>query len=92
MFTPKKNLTAKGQNCSSGKKAKDRLTLVACTSMDGGGREASHHWKIGETQMFQKIAKISFLPVTNTDNSKARMTSDLFKKNWSKEINHKMGR
>ena len=54
MFMPKKNLTAKGQNCSSGKKAKDRLTLVACTSMDGGGRETSHHWKIGETQMFKK--------------------------------------
>ena len=89
---PKKNLTAKGQNCSGGKKAKDRLTLVACTSMDGGEEKPLIIGKSAKPRCLKKEAKISFLPVTNTDNSKARMTSDLFKKNWSKEINHKMGR
>ncbi|XP_035673006.1 tigger transposable element-derived protein 4-like [Branchiostoma floridae] len=88
--TTNKTLATKGQQCSGGKQAKDRLTLVLCANMAGGKEKPLIIGKSENPRCFKNIDRPS-LPVTYTNNAKAWMTSDLFK-NWLKKLDQKMGR
>ena len=88
---PDKTLAFKGQKCSGGKKAKDRLTVLVGASMMG---EKLPLIVIGKSKSPRCFKGIRSLPLDYTANTKAWMTGDLFEdivQKW-KHIFSQLGR
>lgn len=83
---PDRTLTFKGEKCSGGKKSKDRLTVMVCASMAG---EKVPLLVIGKAKKPRCFAGVQNLPLTYLGNSKAWMTSDIFKdylQKWNQKL------
>lgn len=85
---PDRTLAVKGSDCSGGKKSKERLTVVLCTSMTGEFFTPMVIGKAARPRCFKKL-ELASLPVTWRHNKKAWMTSDLFTE-WATKFNKRM--
>lgn len=86
---PDKTHALKGEICSGGKKAKDRLTALVASNMSGTDKLPL--LLIGKPRCFKNVKS---LPVKYTFNSKAWMMSSIFE-NWIKKLDrrfHAQGR
>lgn len=77
-LTPDKTLKFKGEKCVEGKFSKERLTILVCANMDGS--EKSKLCVIGKPKSPRCFKHVQNLPVNYFNNSKAWMTSEIFKK------------
>ena len=73
---PNKTYTYKGDQCSGGKKSKERLTVMVCANMDGS--EKSKLLVIGKSLKPRCFKNVNTLPTEYTANKKAWMTSEVF--------------
>lgn len=71
---PSKTLTFKGDRCTSGKKSKERITVLVGSNMDGS--EKLPLFVIGKS-LKPRCFKNATIPVDYTANSKAWMTGKL---------------
>src|SRR6266700_2702250 len=75
---PKKTMRFKGQNCSSGKLSKERITVLLCANADGS--EKLKLDIIGKSAKPRGFGNLSNkLPVNYYSNSKAWMTGDIWR-------------
>uniref|UniRef100_A0A8C4S6C2 HTH psq-type domain-containing protein n=1 Tax=Erpetoichthys calabaricus TaxID=27687 RepID=A0A8C4S6C2_ERPCA len=84
---PDKTMTFKGEPCHSGKKSKERLTLLLGASMSG--LEKLPTLLIGKSVKPRCFKNVQLLPMHYKANKKAWMTSDLFSK-WLKKVDAAM--
>lgn len=80
---PDRTLTFKGEICSGGKKAKNRITLLLAANMTG--TEKLPLFVIGKSQKPRCFKGIRSLPTTYKANSKAWMTSYLYEE-WLRQL------
>ena len=73
---PDKTLHMKGEQCSGGKKSKERITVLVCANMTG--TEKLPLLVIGKFAKQRCFKNVSRLPVQYEANRKAWMISDLF--------------
>lgn len=73
---PDKTLALKGEKCTGGKMAKERLTILHCANMAGGKEKLVVIGKAARPRAFKNI-DLRKLPVTWCHNRKSWMTSDL---------------
>ncbi|XP_070551006.1 tigger transposable element-derived protein 6-like [Ptychodera flava] len=88
--TTDKSLHVKGEDCSGGKKSKERLTLMLCANMAGEKEKPLIIGKSQNPRCFKNINPKT-LPVDYYANKKASMTSDVFE-NWLLSFDRKLGR
>lgn len=84
---PDKTLKFKGEKCTGGKLAKDRLTVLLCANMDGTVKRKL--LVIGKSQNPRCFKNVKTLPVKYRANKKSWMTSSIFEeeiRNWDKEL------
>jgi hypothetical protein len=74
---PNKTFTVKGNKCRSGKKSKERITILIGSNMDGS--EKLKLAVIGHSQKPRCFKNVKSLPVIYKFNRKAWMTTELFK-------------
>lgn len=83
---PDRTLAFKGEKCCGGKRSKDRLTVLVCASMAGNKVPLL---VIGKSKSPRCFAGIKQLPLTYVGNSKAWMTSVVFKgylEKWNRTL------
>ena len=83
---PDKTLAFKGQKCSGGKKAKDRLTVLVGASMMG---EKLPLVVVGKSKSPRCFKGVRSVPLDYFANTKAWMTGDLFEdivKKWNRQF------
>ena len=85
---PTRSLVQKGDRCSGGKLAKERITVLLCASATGEKVKPLVIGKSVNPRCFKGYHRTS-LGVTYEANKKAWMNSGLFEK-WLKRLNHKM--
>ena len=88
--TPKSTFKVKGEECTGGKRSKERLTIALCAGMTGEKLPALVIGKCKKPRCFKKITP-NALPVIYTSNKKAWMNSALFQW-WLETFNRKMRR
>ncbi|KAI8502235.1 hypothetical protein Bbelb_198230 [Branchiostoma belcheri] len=88
--TTNKTLYVKGQQCSGGKQAKDRLTIMLCASMTGEKEQPLIIGKSAKPRCFKNV-NLKTLPVIYRNNAKAWMNKELFVE-WLRRLDKKMGR
>lgn len=88
--TYNKSYKVKGDTCSSGKRSKDRVTVVCCANLLGEKEQILLIGKSANPRCF-KNTKIASLPVIYKNNKKAWMTSIIFE-DWVKSFDKKMKR
>ena len=76
---PDKTFALKGETCTGGKMAKDRLTILHCVNMAGEKERLFVIGKAAKPRAFRNI-NLNNLPVTWRSNKKAWMTSELMTK------------
>lgn len=86
---PEKTLTFRGEKCSGGKRAKERLTVIICSNMSG--TEKMPLLVIGKSQNPRCLRNVRSLPVTYKANKRAWITGELFEK-WLLSFDSKMRR
>lgn len=85
---PDKTLCFKGENCSGGKKSKERLTLLLCCNMIGEFETPLIIGKAKKPRCFKNI-QVQKLSVTWKNNKKAWMTTQIMS-DWLVELENKM--
>lgn len=88
--TTRKTLFVKGDDCTGGKKSKDRITVALCASMCGEKVKPLLITKSRNPRCFKKI-KPETLPVSYYFNKKSWMNSGIMEA-WLKGLDRKMGR
>lgn len=83
---PDKTLALKGEVCSGGKKAKDRLTALVATNMSGTDKLPL--LVIGKVSKPRCFKNVRTLPVEYTFNKKAWMTSSIFE-SWIRKLDRR---
>jgi hypothetical protein len=73
---PDRKRALKGEICHGEKSVKERLMVLLCTNSNGPGKQVPITGKSVKPRCFQTVKKLS---VTYYANSKAWMTSELFK-------------
>ena len=86
---PDKTLTVRGEQCTGGKRSKERLTLVLACNMLGDFDRVLVIGKAAKPHAFRNLNVNTQLPVTWRFNKKAWMTSQLFTE-WLTSFNSKM--
>ena len=86
---PDKTLHMKGEQCSGGKKSKERITVLVCANMTG--TEKLPLLVIGKFAKPRCFKNVSRLPVQYEANRKAWMISDLFS-SWLMNLDKKFVR
>lgn len=86
---PNKTMDFKKTDCHGGKQAKERMTVVVCTNMSGNDKRKL--LVIGKSNKPRALKNSVSLPVTYKGNSKAWMTSAIFK-DWIVEFDNEMNR
>lgn len=84
---PDKTMKFKGETCTGGKLAKDRLTVLLCANMDGTDKRKL--LVIGKSQNPRCFKNVKVLPVNYRANKKAWMTSSIFEeeiRRWDTEL------
>lgn len=84
---PDKTLKFKGEKCTGGKLAKDRLTVLLCANMNGTDKRKP--LVIGKSQKPRCFKNVKTLPVQYHANKKSWMTSSIFEeeiRKWDKEL------
>jgi hypothetical protein len=74
---PERTLAFKGEKCIGGKSSKERITVMVCSNMSG--TQKLPLWVIGKSRTPRCFRGVMHLPVTWKWNSKAWMTSALFR-------------
>lgn len=74
---PDRTLALKGESCHGGKSAKERLTVLLCTNSDGSDKQVPI--VIGKSAKPRCFKNVKKLPVKYYANSKAWMTSEIFR-------------
>lgn len=74
---PDRTLAFKGEKCIGGKSSKERVTVLLCANMSG--TEKLPLWVVGKFKTPRCFRGTTYLPVTWRWNSKAWMTSALFR-------------
>lgn len=87
---PDKTMTLKGEKCTGGKKAKQRLTILCCANMVGDKEPLLVIGKSQKPRCFKGI-KLEKLPVTYKANKKAWMTAEIMTE-WLDQLDRKMKR
>ncbi|XP_066268105.1 tigger transposable element-derived protein 4-like [Branchiostoma lanceolatum] len=87
--TTKRTLSVQGEQCTGGKQAKDRVTIMLCASMTGEKLKPLIIGKSARPRCFKHV-NVRSLPVTYRNNKTAWMTSDLFLE-WLQTLDRKMG-
>ena len=85
---PDRTLAVKGQECTGGKKAKERITLALCVSLTGEFERPLVIGRAAKPRCFKHLC-LDKLPVTWKFNKKAWMTTELFNE-WIGNFNKKM--
>ena len=85
---PDRTLAIKGQECTGGKKAKERITLALCVSMTGEFKRPLVIGRAAKLRCFKHLCPDK-LPVKWKFNKKAWMTTELFNE-WIRNFNKKM--
>ena len=85
-MTPDKSFTFKGEKCTGGKKAKERLTILVGAGMDG---EKLPLLVIGKSKSPRCFSGVKSLPLEYSANPKAWMNGDLFHQ-WLQKWNRKL--
>lgn len=85
---PDKTYALKGEKCTGGKLAKERVTILHCVNMAGGSEKLLVIGKSARPRAFQRI-DIDSLPVTYKSNKKSWMTSDIMSE-WLHRFDRKM--
>ncbi|KAK3759236.1 hypothetical protein RRG08_054955 [Elysia crispata] len=80
---PDKSLALKGERCTGGKKAKERMTAVVAVNMSG--KEKLPLVVISKSLRPRCMKNEKYLPVDYTANKKAWMTSSIFEK-WLRKF------
>ena len=88
--TPKSTFKVNGEECTGGKRSKERLTIALCASMTGEKLPALVIEKCKKPRCFKNITPKA-LPVIYTSNKRAWMNSALFQW-WLETFNRKMRR
>lgn len=86
-MTPDKTLKFKGEKCTRGKTAKDRIIVLVATNMTGS--EKRKLVIIGKSKNPRCFKNVKSLPVVYKGNKKAWMTSEIFinvLRDWDKEL------
>ena len=74
---PDRTLALKGESCHGGKSAKERLTVLLCANSDGTDKRVPV--VIGKSAKPRCFKNVKNLPVTYYANTKAWMTSEIFR-------------
>lgn len=83
-------LHLKGEDCSGGKRSKERVTVMLCANALGEKEKPLVIGKAMKPRCFGRLERKD-LPVDYHANKKAWMTSNIFKL-WMKRLDQKMGR
>ena len=86
--TMKKTYHVKGEDCSGGKRSKERITLALCASITGEKLKPLVIGKSAKPRCFKSL-KVENLPVTYRNNKKAWMTSQLMTQ-WLTTLDKKL--
>ena len=86
--TPKSTFKVNGEECTGGKRSKERLTIALCASMTGEKLPALVIGKCKKPRCFKNITPKA-LPVIYTSNKRAWMNSALFQW-WLETFNRKI--
>ena len=83
-FLPDKSHSIRGQDCTGGKKSKDRFTVSLCVNMEG---DFEKPLLTGRAAVPGYMKNVTELPVTWKQNKKAQMNSHIFTE-WVTEFSH----
>ncbi|XP_012938262.1 tigger transposable element-derived protein 4 [Aplysia californica] len=86
---PSKTMKLKGETCTGGKFAKNRLTVLVAVNMDGSDKLPL--LVIGKSQKPRCFKHCSHFPLKYLANSKSWMTGEIFE-SWVRQLDNRFGR